>query len=407
MTKRAAVWGSVLMLVALTGSACGDDDGGSEAAGTTTSTEASPPSTSQPGEEGPSTPVALSDIRLKLTKVAEFDQPVGMALRAGDDGLYVIEKGGRLRVLRGGAVADGSILDISDQVTTGGEQGLLGVAFSPDGNLLYASFTDREGDSRLWEFRFVDGKADPGSRREVMTQDQPYANHNGGQITFGPDGFLYYFLGDGGAGGDPHGNGQKLSTRLGKILRINPAASGSAAYTVPPDNPFVARDGALPEIYAYGLRNPWRNSFDRATGDLWIGDVGQNAWEEIDWTPAGQTAGVNYGWNAFEGTKPFNPAAQAPGHRPPVHEYPNPDQGCSVTGGYVYRGLTIPTLQGVYVFGDFCEGQLLGLRLEGGKATDVAPLDLKVDSLSSFGEDPAGNLYAFSLAGGMFRIDAA
>jgi glucose/arabinose dehydrogenase len=349
----------------------------------------------------------VSDIRLKLTKVAEFDQPVGIALRAGDDGLYVIEKGGTVRVLRGGAVADGTVLDLSSEVSTGSEQGLLGVAFSPDGNLLYASFTNRAGDSRLWEYRLADGRADPGSRREVMAHDQPFANHNGGQVTFGPDGLLYWFMGDGGSGGDPQGNGQKLSTRLGKVLRINPASSGSAAYTIPPDNPFVGRSGALPEIYAYGLRNPWRNSFDRATGDLWIGDVGQNASEEIDWAPAGQTAGVNYGWSAFEGTKPFNPAVQAEGHRPPVHEYPNPAQGCSVTGGYVYRGEAIPTLTGVYVFADFCEGRLLGLRLEGGKATDVGPLNLQVDSVSSFGEDAAGNVYVFSLAGGMFRIDGA
>ena len=401
--------GALLVSVALIGVACGDDDSGDEAsAATTTAPAASPSSTSQGGAavDLPVNPTAVSDIRLKLTKVGEFDQPVGMATRAGDDGLYVIEKEGRVRVLRGGAVADGAVLDISDQVSTGSEQGLLGIAFSPDGGLLYASFTDRDGDSRLWEYLFADGKADPTSRREVMTQDQPYANHNGGQVTFGPDGMLYYFLGDGGAGGDPQGNGQKLSTRLGKILRINPAPSGPEAYTVPPDNPFAGRSGVLPEIYAYGLRNPWRNSFDRATGDLWIGDVGQNMTEEIDWAPAAQAAGANYGWNAFEGRKPFNPATQAEGHRPPVHEYPT-SRGCSVTGGYVYRGTAIPALAGVYVFGDFCNGELQGLRLEGGKAADVGPLNLKVDSLSSFGEDSAGNVYALSLAGGMFRLDAA
>ncbi|MGH9000931.1 MAG: PQQ-dependent sugar dehydrogenase, partial [Acidimicrobiia bacterium] len=259
----------------------------------------------------------------------------------------------------------------------------------------------------LWEYAFVDGRADPASKREVMAQPQPFANHNGGQVTFGPDGLLYYFLGDGGSGGDPMGNAQNLGTWLGKILRIDPRPSAGAAYTVPPDNPFVDRAGAKPEIYSLGLRNPWRASWDRGTGDLWIGDVGQNEIEEIDFSPAGTAAGANYGWNAFEGSKPFNPTTPAPeNHTPPVHEYPT-RQGCSVTGGYVYRGAAIPALAGTYVFGDYCSGQISGLRVSGGKKTEEGDLGINADGLSSFGQDRDGNLYVFSLSEGMFRIDPA
>jgi glucose/arabinose dehydrogenase len=241
-----------------------------------------------------------------------------------------------------------------------------------------------------------------------MFADQPFANHNGGQVVFGPDGLLYWFLGDGGSANDPFGNGQNLDTWLGKILRIDPRPSGGAPYTVPPDNPFVGRAGAKPEIFAYGVRNPWRNSFDKATGDLWIGDVGQNAIEEIDFCPRSGAPGANFGWAAHEGTRQGpRPVPAAEGHVPPVYEYPTADGNCSVTGGYIYRGTRIPGLTGAYLFGDFCGGVVRGLRLEGGKVSEHRSFGLEVSSLASFGEDHTGEVYALSLTGGVFRIDPA
>ena len=195
------------------------------------------------------------------------------------------------------------MLDLTGSVSTGGEQGLLGLAFSPDGGRLYVNYTDPAGDTRIVEYAFADGRADPGSARELLIVDQPFANHNGGNLVFGPDGMLWIGLGDGGGGNDPQGNAQSLGTLLGKMLRIDPRPSGGRPYTVPPDNPFVGTDGARGEIWAFGLRNPWRYSFDKATGDLWIGDVGQNAREEVDFTPAGSPGGLNYGWPGLEGNR--------------------------------------------------------------------------------------------------------
>jgi glucose/arabinose dehydrogenase len=354
--------------------------------------------------------VPLNQVRVKLTQVVNLGSsfgPLALAQRPGDDTLYVAGKRGRVAAVRGGQADANPVLDLSGEVSGGSEQGLLGIAFSPDGSLFYASFTDRSGDSRLWEYSFRDGRADPATKRELIFQDQPFANHNGGHIVFGPDGLLYYFLGDGGAANDPAGNAQNLGTWLGKILRIDPRPQGSSPYIVPADNPFVGRTGAKPEIWAYGLRNPWRNSFDRASGDIWIGDVGQNALEEIDYCPAGAARGANFGWAAHEGTRTGpRPVPAAEGHVPPVHEYPTSD-GCAVTGGYVYRGSAIPGLTGAYLFGDFCNGQVRGLRLAGGKVSEQRALGLEVTNLASFGEDHQGELYAFSLSGGVFRFDPA
>ena len=213
----------------------------------------------------------------------------------------------------------------------------------------------------MTEFAFGDDGADPASERGVLFVDQPFSNHNGGALAFGPDGYLYVGLGDGGSAGDPMGNAQSLSTLLGKLLRISPRPSKGEPYAIPPDNPFVGRDGARPEIWAYGLRNPWRFSFDTATGDLWIGDVGQNAWEEIDLEPAGSDGGSNFGWDRLEGTHPFE-GSPAPDSIAPVFEYAHGDGSCSVTGGYVYRGERIPTLAGAYLFGDYCRGRPGGVR---------------------------------------------
>jgi glucose/arabinose dehydrogenase len=335
--------------------------------------------------------------------------PLAMAQRPGDDAFYVAGKRGRVRAVVGGQVSAQPVVDLSGEVSTGSEQGLLGIAFSPDGSLLYTSFTDRNGDSRLWEYAFRDGKADTSTQRELLMQEQPFANHNGGQIAFGPDGLLYVFFGDGGSGNDPMNNGQRLDTLLGKILRIDPKPSGGLPYTIPPDNPFVGRAGARPEIWTYGLRNPWRSSWDRATQDMWIGDVGQNALEEIDFCPKDAARGANFGWAAFEGTRRnttylLPPPAE---HVPPVYEYELTGGNCSVVGGYVYRGARVPGLTGAYLFADYCVGQVMALRYEAGRVVERRSLGLQVDQLASFGEDRDGELYVLSLSGGLFRIDAA
>ena len=336
--------------------------------------------------------------------VAELEQPVAMAVRAGDDALYVAEKVGRV-VAISPASDPRVVLDLTNRVSLGSEQGLLGVAFSPDGRYLYVDFTDTEGDTHVAEFAFDDDGADPASERLVLFVEQPFSNHNGGALAFGPDGHLYVALGDGGSAGDPMGNAQSLSTLLGKLLRISPRPSGGEPYAIPRDNPFVGRAGARPEIWAYGLRNPWRFSFDAETGDLWIGDVGQNAWEEIDLEPAGSDGGSNFGWDRLEGTHPFE-GASAPGSVRPVFEYANGDGSCAVTGGYVYRGALIPALSGAYVFADYCRGRLEAFVPRNGRATKARMLGPRVEALASFGEDARGELYVLSLAGTVSRIAA-
>jgi len=348
-------------------------------------------------------PAPLSTVRVRLIQVAELEEPLGMAVRRSDDGLYVAEKTGRVVAIRGGSLDPVPVLDLSAEVSQGSEQGLLGLAFSPDGRFLYVNYTDLAGDTHITEFSMQDGKADQASRRQVMFVDQPFSNHNGGNLSFGPDGYLYVGLGDGGSGGDPLNNAQSLDTLLGKMLRIDPRPGGGRPYQIPPDNPFIGQPGVLPEIWAYGLRNPWRYSFDGSTGDLWIGDVGQDAWEEVDFQQAGSQGGENYGWNRLEGTHGY--AGDAPPDAvPPVYEYEHVGGGCVVTGGYVYRGAGIPALEGVYVFGDFCEGKLMALRLQGGVVVDIADLGPTVENLSSFGEDAGGELYVMSLSGSLFRL---
>ncbi|MBA3622356.1 MAG: PQQ-dependent sugar dehydrogenase, partial [Euzebyales bacterium] len=294
----------------------------------------------------------------------------------------------------------------SRRTTIDGERGLLGIAFSPDGDTLYASYTNRDGDSRLDAYRMDGGRAAPGSRRELLAVAQPFSNHNGGNVVTGPDGMLYLGLGDGGGSGDPDGNAQDLGTLLGSLLRIDPGGGGDGRpYGIPDGNPFVDREGARPEIYAYGLRNPWRFSFDRDTGDLWIGDVGQGELEEIDHSPEGQAAGVNYGWDRFEGTRPYEGGPRG-ALAFPVFEYSH-DEGCSVTGGYVYRGRALPALRGAYVFSDFCAGGLRALRPRDGQAARAVDLPGKVSSVVSFGEDAAGELYVLSLDGPVYRLAAS
>ena len=342
-------------------------------------------------------------MRIRLVQVATLEQPLAMAVRRGDPALYVAEKTGKVVAIRGGAVDPAPVLDLTGQVSLGGEQGLLGLAFSPSGRFLYVNYTDPSGDTHVSEYAMGE-RADPATRRDILFVDQPYANHNGGNLAFGPDGYLYIGLGDGGSGGDPHGNGQSLSTPLGKILRIDPRPSGERPYGIPPDNPFIDRSGALPEIWAFGLRNPWRYSFDREIGDLWIGDVGQDAWEEVDLQPSGSSGGENYGWNRMEGDHSYDgadPPAQAV---PPVFEYSHDDGGCTVVGGYVYRGESIPDLVGAYLFADLCIGALEAIRMQDGRVIDHRVLGPIVPNVSSFGEDARGELYAMSLGGGVYRL---
>ena len=258
-------------------------------------------------------------MKLKLTKVAQLEQPVALAVRRGDDGLYFVEKPGRVRVMRAGRLDARPVLDISALVTNSGEQGFLGAVFSPDGSHLYVNYTDKGGDGRIVEYAMRGDRADTATRRELIFLDDPFPNHNGGNLVFGPDGMLWIGMGDSGGSGDPNNNAQSLGTLFGKMLRIDPRPSGDRPYTIPPDIPFVGRDGERPEIWGYGLRNPWRYSFDSGTGDLWIGDVGHNVWEEVDFVAAGSRGAKNFGWARLEGSHPFSGAAP-PGAVGPIHE---------------------------------------------------------------------------------------
>ena len=317
--------------------------------------------------------------------------------------------------MRNGTVADAPVVDLSDRVSQdGGERGLLGLAFSADGTKLYVDYTDTDGNTQIDELTMRGRVADPSTRRNVLEVDQPQPNHNGGQLAFGPDGYLYIGLGDGGAQGDvgaghePGGNGQSLATLLGKILRIDPTPSGGAAYTVPADNPFVGVADARPEIWAYGLRNPWRFSFDRANGDLWIGDVGQNEWEEIDHVAAtnGRNAGrgVNLGWNRLEGDHEYRGRPPA-GVVDPVYELSHDTGACAVVGGYVSRGTRTPALAGTYLFSDNCDSTIRLLVPDGNGGVTMEDSGLKSESVSSFGQANGGALYVLSLADGIFRVD--
>jgi glucose/arabinose dehydrogenase len=362
-------------------------------------------STTDTGSLGssPSAQRPLTSIRVSLEQVATLDQPLALAIRHVDPTLYIAEKTGRVMAIRDGHVDTTPVLDLSRRVSLGGEQGLLGLAFSPTGQYLYVNYTDALGDTRIVQYAMNGDRAVPASRREILAVDQPFDNHNGGDLVFGPDGYLYIGLGDGGSGGDPRGNAQSLATLLGKMLRIDPRPRGDQPYAIPPDNPFVDDADARPEIWAYGLRNPWRYSFDRATGDLWIADVGQSAWEEIDRQPAGAPGGANYGWNLLEGTHPYTGKAPE-GAIPPVYEYAHAQGGCVVIGGVVYRGAAIPELDGAYLFADFCRGDLEALRLGADDSVEHAVLGPTVPDVSSFGESADGEVYVLSLAGGVYRL---
>ncbi|MFE1048396.1 PQQ-dependent sugar dehydrogenase [Streptomyces olivaceus] len=339
--------------------------------------------------------------QIALTEVASATNPTAGAAGPGGT-VWIAERAGTVRVLSDGGLGE-PVLDVSDETTTDGERGLLGLAFDPDLAHLYISFTDLEGTSTIDEFAVQDGTVQQDTRRTVLTQEQPETNHNGGDIKFGPDGYLYVAFGDGGGGGDPDGNGQKLDTLLGKLLRIDP--QGGDPYAIPEDNPFAGDPDARGEIWSYGLCNPWRFSFDAGSGDLLIGDVGQSEWEEIDWAPADSKGGENYGWSQMEGTHPFRGGTEPDNHVPPVHEYDRTGLGCSVTGGYVYRGDAAEDLVGQYVYSDYCDGTLRSLEIENGAVTAENDLGANGGEVVSFAQDADGELYVLAIGGTVSRVD--
>jgi glucose/arabinose dehydrogenase len=352
--------------------------------------------------------IGSGDGGVALEKVGEFDQPLYLTQAPGTDDLYVVERPGRLRIVRGGEVVEQPALDLSGEVSDEGEeQGMLSVAFAPDfadSRLLYVYFTGPDQDQHVVEFRAdEDGIVEEGSRREVLRMDDFASNHNGGLLLFGPDGHLYIGTGDGGIAADPERNGQDLTSLLGKILRIDPRRGNARSYTAVPASQFSDRPPVRQEICNYGLRNPWRFSFDRGTGALVIGDVGQNAQEEVDYVPAERVCGQNFGWSAFEGTERFNQDQTAPGAIAPILTYGR-EGGCSITGGYVVRDPSLPSLAGRYLYGDFCEGELRSFVPGKDGARGDRELGLAVPQLSSFGEDAAGHIYAISLDGPVFRL---
>jgi glucose/arabinose dehydrogenase len=397
-----------LASVAVTGCSSGDDDDGSTGAATRTATERA---AAGGQEERGGAPAARRPVRLLL--LGQFDQPTYLAAPPGERRRFVVEREGRIRVVRGGQVLDEPFLDISDVVTTGGESGLLSMAFAPDyetSRRFYVYYTDSRGFPTIDSFLRSEGSPDralPESRRNIISVPHGNFNHKGGQIQFGPDGRLYAAFGDGGGGGDPDRNAQNLREILGKVIRIEPRPQGG--YSVPADNPFRGRAGARPEIYAYGLRNPYRFSFDRARGDLTVGDVGQDAVEEIDFVPnlagAGSAprGGYNFGWSVFEGRSPYN-SGSARGHLPPAIDHSQDEGFCSIIGGYVIRDRSLGRgWFGRYVYGDFCEPTIRLAQLRRGRAP-TTPTRLRVPNLASFGEDGRGRVYAVSLSGPVYRI---
>lgn len=388
---------------------------------TTTIPGAKPP---LPGAE------SLADVAFKTNKIGEVKRPTAMAARSGTPTLYVAEQEGRVRTVsvdiqrdkdgnetkRTYRVDPQALIDISSSVDDEGERGLLGLAFSSDGRRLYLHYSDNDGNTNIDEYRMDDDSVDFRSKRRVFFLEQPFPNHNGGQIGFGPDGFLYIGLGDGGNQGDPNGNGQNTSVLLGKILRIDPEAmTKEQAYGVPDGNPFKDGQGGAPEMWAWGLRNPWRFSWDRASRDLWVADVGGNEREEIDFLPVvqgGAGRAANLGWNLMEGTLQTGDEPPPKGYIPPIFDYDHSNGECAVVGGYVYRGKAIPSLAGIYVFADYCNGELRGLLRKADNTVDEAGFGINAPggpleaggAVTTFGEDNDGELFVLAASGGIYKI---
>lgn len=379
-----------LGIVLLTG--CGNDERVANAA--------NPPASS-------ASVAALSTLRLE--KVVEgLNSPVYITSPPGDPRLFVVEQAGRIRILRDGNVVATPFLDIRSSVRSGGEQGMLSMAFHPDyrtNGFFYVNYTDRNGDTHVERFKVTSNAdvADASSAKLILKVDQPYANHNGGLVMFGPDGMLYIGMGDGGSGGDPHRNGQNPRALLGKLLRIN--VSRGEPYTIPVGNPYANGAGGAPEVWATGMRNPWRFSFDRTAGLLFIGDVGQDRSEEVDVAPANR-AGLNYGWNIMEGPRCYRtPSCDRDGLVMPALSYDHADGVCSVIGGYVYRGHRVPQIAGNYFYSDYCTGWIKSFRYDNGRAVDQKQWNVPhLGNVVSFGEDSSGELYIVGENGTIWKI---
>jgi len=374
-------------------------------------TTTKPPTTTAP-------PSTSAPVRLQLTKIGDFMRPVFVTAPAGDPNhLFVAEQRGTVQQVVDGQVQPTPFLDVTDHVLEVSERGFLGIAFAPDyatSGRVYVDYTDRTGNGNLnvVEFRrseqFPD-RVDPYSARQILEIDKPYENHNAGMLQFGPDGYLYVAVGDGDSGviNPPGAFAQTLDDLLGNILRIDPLhPDGQSPYSVPASNPFVARNGARPEVWDYGLRNPWRFSIDPANGDLYIGDAGEGEREEIDHV-AGNKGGLNFGWPCFEGTVTAPTTQTCTDPVGPVYDYDHGGGRCAVIGGVVVRDPRLPSLGGRYLFGDYCDGKLHSLLVDGGKATDVTDLGLTVPTLDSFGVDGLGRVYVTATDGGVYRLDPA
>jgi len=368
-----------------------------------------------PPSSVPPTSTDLAQLQLRLAPVASVTSPTAFAIRKDDSSLYVTEQEGRIRRIRRTqndfTLDDEPVLDISSDVTAAGEQGLLGLAFAPDGNTMYVAYTNRAQDQQLDEIALDGDRADTSKRRMLLTIPDFAPNHNGGGLVVGPDGLLYWAMGDGGGAGDPRKSGQDPKDLLGNILRIDPdpahadRATDGRPYAIPPDNPFADGVNGAPEVWQYGLRNPWRFSFDRTTHDLWIADVGQGAIEEVNFVPAPAPGGLNFGWSDVEGTHPFREPQPPAGAVAPIYEYDHSGGRCAVTGGYVYRGNDIAALQGAYLFADYCDGKINGLVRKADGSVSVTDLRLTSAELTSFGEDADGELYVLSSQNGVQRIE--
>jgi glucose/arabinose dehydrogenase len=398
--RRARVLIAAVVTLAL---GCG---GGGDRA--TARSSPSPAATEPPAATATATATARARPGLRLKRIGDFNNPLYVTAPPGDRRrIFVVEQGGTVRIVSGGRKLERPFLDVSDRISSGGERGLLSLAFAPDyasSGLFYVYYTATNGDIRIVEYeRASANRADHGSARRVLSVSHPASNHNGGLLLFGRGGLLYTGLGDGGGGGDQHGtrgNGQDLTTLAGKILRFDPRRRGGRAYSVPGSNPFVGRSNVRPEIYAYGVRNPWRFAFT-PRGHLVVADVGQGEVEEVSIV---RRKGANLGWRVWEGRRRYSPGESAPGHLPPVIQRLHSDGNCSITGGVVVRDPVLSALRGRYVFGDFCRGRIESARLSRGRARGVRSTPLRVDQLSSFGEDGRRRVYATSLSGPVFRL---